>query len=82
MKRKFTLFILTLALTLAVLPACESNVNFQTQGSIKTITRPYIAQYECTEARYGEIDLLENYEYNKIIFRRTAKRKLSTEHIP
>ncbi len=68
MKRKFTLLILTLALTLAVLPACESNVNFQTQSSIKTITRPYIAQYECTEARYGDIDLLENYEYIKIIF--------------
>lgn len=65
MKRKSILIILVLVLALAVLPAC-SKIN--TQSSIKTISRPYIAQYECTEARYGDADLLEDYEFIKIIF--------------
>lgn len=68
MKRNLTILIIILSLTLTALTACGNGVNIQTQSSIKTITRPYIAQYECTEARYGDINLLENYEYIKIIF--------------
>ena len=33
------------------------------QASIKTITKPYIAEYECVEARLGNENLLEKYEY-------------------
>lgn len=62
MKRNlFRLFPLLclVALLLGLLPACEMTAD----GSIKSITKPYIAQYECVEARLGETDLLEQYEF-------------------
>ncbi len=62
MKRKKILIALLLFLTLLLFPACELDAN----GSIKSITRPYVAEYECVEARLGEEDLLERYEYIKI----------------
>ena len=34
--------------------------------SLKTLTKPYIATYECVEARLGQQDLLEKYEYINI----------------
>lgn len=46
-----------------MLPACD----MKAEGSIKSITKPYIAQYECTEARFGNINILEQYEFIKII---------------
>lgn len=61
MKRKLSLIILICALVAAItsLSACSVAAT----GSIKSITKPYIAQYECVEARLGTQDLLEKYEY-------------------
>ena len=64
MKRKFLIIVAIFALCICILPAC----NLDTNGSIKSITQPYIAQYECKEARFGDMDLLKNYEFIKIIF--------------
>lgn len=65
MKRKFTVITLLLwvCLTLCFLPACE----VRAEGSVKELTKPYIAQYECVEARLGEENLLEQYDYIRII---------------
>ena len=58
MKKKF--FLLTVLLcTLLLLPACGMDV----QSSLKAITMPHIAEYECVEARLGNEDLLKKYEY-------------------
>lgn len=35
-------------------------------SSVKALTAPYVAEYECVEARLGETDLLEKYDYIKI----------------
>ena len=35
-------------------------------GPLKSITHPYIAQYECVEATLGEEDLLKKFDYIKI----------------
>ena len=64
MRRRFILVLAVLSLALILLPAC----NFDNSSSIKSITRPYIAQYECVEARLGERDLLQDYEYIRINF--------------
>lgn len=65
MKRR--LYILLTLLTLVVfavfLPACEADAD----SSVKELSKPYIAQYECVEARLGDEDLLEHYEYIRII---------------
>lgn len=65
MKRKVFSILAVLALYVTVFSACNS---IHANASIKTITRPYIAQYECTEARYGDTNLLDYYDYIKIIF--------------
>jgi hypothetical protein len=61
MKRKFVL--LSIFIALLLLPACSA----EKLGSIKTLTHPYIAQYECYEARLGEQDILKNYDYIRIV---------------
>lgn len=64
MKRKFLIIAIALtALTLLLFPACDS---ISADGSVKTLTKPYIAQYQCIEARYGAVDLLEYFDYIKI----------------
>lgn len=67
MKRKFLTVIVILALCLCVLPACKINTESFAKSSVKAITRPYIAQYECVEARFGEDNLIEYYDYIKVI---------------
>lgn len=62
MKHKKLLVVLLLLLTLLLFPACEIDA----KGSIKSITRPYVAEYECVEARLGEENLLDRYDYIKI----------------
>ena len=67
MKRKLTLFtlILILAVTCALsLSACD----LTEQNSIKAITKPYIAQYECVEATYGGKDVLKNFDFIRVTF--------------
>ena len=62
MKKKFLLLISLVCLLLTLLPACEIN----TEGSIKSITHPYINEYDCSEARLGEEDILEKYDFIKV----------------
>lgn len=61
MKRNFkpVFTVILFAVLACTLAAC----NFDKHESIKAITKPYIARYECTEARLGTTDLLEKYEY-------------------
>ncbi len=65
MKRKilFSAALLFLSLSILLLPACEARA----EGSIKEITKPYIAQYECVEAKLGDKNLLEQYDFIRII---------------
>ncbi len=53
-----------MCIAILLLPAC----NIDKDQSVKAVTAPYIAQYECTQARLGETDILEKYEYIRIIF--------------
>lgn len=62
MKRKLSLLFLLCLLSLFILPSCDA----REAGSIKTLTRPYIAQYECTEARLGDENILEKFDYINI----------------
>lgn len=62
MKRKLFIICLICALVM-LLPACGFNEKNQ---SLKAITAPYIAVYECTEARLGNEDFLEKYDYIRI----------------
>ena len=63
MKKKFLFLTAVIALLLLILPACDA----RNIGSLKSITRPYIAQYECTSATFGEDNLLEKYDYIEIV---------------
>ena len=65
MKRKLMHILAVLAFSVTLLSACGS---LQANASIKSITKPYIAQYECTEARYGEANILDYYDYIRIVF--------------
>lgn len=47
---------------LIILPACDA----RNAGSLKSITRPYIAQYECKEATFGGEDILDKFDYIEI----------------
>lgn len=60
MKKKIFLltFLCLTLLSVFLLPACSMTA----EGSIKTITKPYIAQYRCIEAKLGEDDLLTDYD--------------------
>ena len=62
MKRKIIFLTAILTLILLLLPACDA----RQYGSLKSLTKPYIAQYECTEAKLGEQDLLERFDYIEI----------------
>lgn len=64
MKRKITAILILMCIAILLLPAC----NIDKDQSVKAVTAPYIAQYECTQARLGETDILEKYEYIRIIF--------------
>lgn len=56
-----------------ILPACEASMD----DSIKSLTKPYMGVYECVEAKFGDTDLLETYEYVKITFLDTEKFEVS-----
>ncbi len=64
MKKKFFIVLATFCLILPlVVCACDA----REAGSLKSITRPYIAQYECTEATLGEDNILDKFEYINVI---------------
>lgn len=59
MKKKIYLLTVLFFAILLLFPACGMDM----QSSLKTITMPYIAEYECVEARLGSEDLLKKYDY-------------------
>lgn len=61
MKKKLPV-ILIICCIISVFLAC----GMQMTGSIKTLTKPYIASYECVEAKLGNQDMLEKYEFINI----------------
>lgn len=63
--KKITLFTLATICMLLSLFICACDA--REAGSLKSITRPYIAQYECTEATLGDENLLEKFEYINIV---------------
>lgn len=63
MKKKLLVLVAVCALLLSLLPAC----NASEIGSLKSLTRPYIAQYECYEATFGGEDMLDKFDYIEII---------------
>lgn len=73
MKKKIFIATLILTLCLMILPACEVSMD----DSIKSLTHPYAGEYECVEAKFGEKDLLESYEYIKITFLDAEKFEIS-----
>lgn len=62
MKKRLILFAIICTLLLTFLSACD----IKNAGSLKSITNPYIAQYECVEAKLGDEDLLKKFDYIKI----------------
>ncbi|MCM1439460.1 MAG: hypothetical protein NC131_09730 [Roseburia sp.] len=66
------------ALFLAVAACmCLCAFTFDMNSSVKTLTKPYIATYDCTYAQLGNEDLLEKYEYLKITFLDDKKLEVS-----
>lgn len=67
MKKKIKVLslILCLVAVLMLIPACSSIANAD-NSSLKSLTKPYIGEYECVEARLGEKNLLDKYEFIKI----------------
>ena len=59
MKKKIYLLAVLICAVLLLFPACGMDM----KSSLKSITMPYIAEYECVEARLGSENLLERYEY-------------------
>lgn len=64
MKKKIFALLLLAACTCLCLCAFQ----FDKNSSVKTLTKPYIATYDCIYAQLGNEDLLEKYDYLKITF--------------
>lgn len=62
MKKRLIIFFVLCTLILTLLSACD----MKNAGPLKSITHPYIAQYECVEATLGDEDLLDKFDYIKI----------------
>ena len=62
MKKRIIIFVVLLVTLLTFLPACD----MKNAGPLKSITHPYIAQYECVEATLGNENLLDKFDYIKI----------------
>lgn len=73
MKKLLLIIAVVLATSFTFLPACE----LKNAGPLKSLTRPYIAQYECTEATLGNEDLLDKFEYIKITLKNKEELELS-----
>ena len=65
MKKKLFLIIAFIAIFSTLFSACD----VKNQSSLNSLTRPYIAQYECTEATYGGVDIKDKFEYIEIILK-------------
>lgn len=64
MKKKI---LIVLSVFCMLLPLFVCACDAREAGSLKSITRPYIAQYECTEATLGSENLLEKLEYITVV---------------
>ena len=62
MKKSVIISAILCVFLLTFLSACD----MKNAGPLKSITRPYIAQYECVEAKLGDEDLLDKFDYIKI----------------
>lgn len=63
MKKKIVaLFVVLLCFTCIVTCGCD----IKEAGSLKSLTHPYINQYDCVSATLGDDDLLEKYDYIRI----------------
>lgn len=51
--------------------------NISADSSLKELTDPYITQYECTYAHWGETDFLEGFEYIRITLTDANNMELS-----
>lgn len=58
---------LGLSLFAALLITFACAFTLDKNSSIKDLTHPYMNTYECTRATLGDTDLLEEYEYFRII---------------
>lgn len=56
----------------ALLCAC----NISADSSLKELTHPCVTRYECTYARWGETDFLEEFDYIRITLLDTEKMAL------
>ncbi len=72
MKRKILPFIIVLLFAVLLVPACSFDAN----SSIKSVSKPYIAQYECIEGRFGEENFLDKYDYIRIILLDSEKMQV------
>lgn len=62
MKKRLIILALFCTMLLSLLSACD----MKNAGSLKSITNPYIAQYDCVEATLGEEDILKKFDHIKI----------------
>ena len=62
MKKRLIAIVVLFTLLLSFACACD----MKNTGPLKSITHPYIAQYECVEAKLGEEDLLKKFDYIKL----------------
>lgn len=62
MRKKLFVLAAVCTLLLTALPSCDA----REAGSLKSLSKPYIAQYECYEAKFGEEDLLSKFDYIEI----------------
>lgn len=77
MKKRVLFITLLLCTILLLLPACSTAQASGTSGSLKSITKPYIGEYECVEARLGETNLLEKYDFINISLLDDKKMEVS-----
>lgn len=77
MRRRILYITIILCMLLMLLPACSSTQANGTSGSLKAITKPYLGEYECVEARLGETDLLEKYDFISISLLDDKKMEVS-----
>lgn len=56
---------------------CMCAFTIDMNSSVKSLTKPYIATYDCTYARLGKENLLEKYDYLKITFLDDEKLEVS-----
>lgn len=56
---------------------CLAACGLDTTSSLKDLTDPYIARYECTQATLGGDDLLENFDYIRITLLDEKEMELS-----